>query len=47
MQEEIDALQHNNTWNLIPRRPNTNIMSSKWFYRIKYHEDGTTERYKS
>ena len=46
-QEEIDALQHNNTWNLVPRPPNTNIIGSKWFYHIKYYEDGNIERFKS
>ena len=47
MQEEIDVLQHNNTWNLVPRPCNTNIIGSKWVYRIKYHEDGTNERFKA
>ena len=47
MQKQIDALQHNNTWNLVPRPPNTNIIGSKWFYHIKYYEDGTIERFKS
>lgn len=29
MQEEIDALKSNQTWDLVPRPPNTNIVGSK------------------
>jgi hypothetical protein len=33
MQEEYDALMHNNTWSLVPPPPGANIVSSKWIFR--------------
>lgn len=47
MQEEIDALHSNHTWELVPAPPNTNIVGSKWVFRTKYRSDGSIERYKT
>ncbi|XP_024019780.1 uncharacterized protein LOC112091139 [Morus notabilis] len=47
MQEELTALYSNNTWHLVPRPSNTNIIGSKWVYHIKYKEDGSIDRYKA
>lgn len=47
MQEEIDALRSNATWDLVPRPPNANIVGSKWVFRTKYHADGSIERHKA
>ena len=47
MKEELDALRSNRTWSLVPHPANTNVVSSKWVYHIKYKEDGTLERYKA
>jgi len=46
MQAEITALASNNTWTLVPRRSDMNLVSSKWVFKIKTRSDGSIERYK-
>lgn len=46
MTKEFEALTDNGTWNLVPFSKDTNIISTKWVFRIKYCKDGTIERYK-
>ncbi|KAH9716300.1 retrovirus-related pol polyprotein from transposon RE1 [Citrus sinensis] len=47
MNEELQALNQNNTWTLVPRPQNANIIGSKWVYRIKYTDTGAIERFKA
>jgi hypothetical protein len=47
MQLEIEALENNGTWTVESLPPNKKAIGSKWVYRIKYHSDGTIERYKA
>ena len=47
MDEEIQALQTNLTWILVPQPANTNIVGSKWVFRTKYLPDGSVERLKA
>ncbi|KAJ4751619.1 Retroelement pol polyprotein-like [Rhynchospora pubera] len=47
MQNEIDALERNETWILEDLPPNKSAIGCKWVYRIKYHADGRVERYKA
>ena len=47
MQEEYRALMANQTWTLVPRSPDANIVTGKWLFRHKFKADGTLERYKA
>jgi hypothetical protein len=47
MDNEIEALHRNKTWHLVPCIPNTNVIDSKWVYKIKRKADGTIDRYKA
>lgn len=47
MQEGIDALHSNDTWELVPRPPDTNIVGLKWVFRMKFHVDGSIDRHKA
>jgi hypothetical protein len=47
MRDEFQALQSNQTWQLVPRPPNANVVSGKWVFRHKFHSDGTLSRYKA
>ena len=47
MKEEYHALVSNDTWQLVPRPSNTNIVSDKWVFRQKFHSDGSLSCYKA
>ena len=47
MQDEFDALIENNTWDLVLRPPNANVVRSLWIFRVKTKSDGSFERYKA
>ncbi|KAM0033618.1 putative RNA-directed DNA polymerase [Helianthus debilis subsp. tardiflorus] len=47
MNDELRALHNNNTWELVQRPPHSNVVGSKWIYRIKYKADGSLDRYKA
>ncbi|KAM1906652.1 hypothetical protein ACFX14_026396 [Malus domestica] len=47
MKEEIDALQQNQTWDLVPKPRDVKPISCKWVYKIKCRPDGSIERYKA
>lgn len=47
MQEEIQALEDNNTWTLCSLPMNKKALGCKWVYKIKYLSDGTIERFKA
>lgn len=47
MDEELQALIENHTWDLVPRPSDTSIIESKWVYTIKVKPDATLDRYKA
>ena len=47
MEEEYDAFMDNNTWELVPRPANANVVTGKWVFKHKFHADGSLERYKA
>lgn len=47
MLEEFQALCSNNTWDLVPRPPDANVVSGKWVFRHKLNPDGSLARYKA
>ncbi|RVW42883.1 Retrovirus-related Pol polyprotein from transposon RE1 [Vitis vinifera] len=47
MDEEVQALQNNRTWILVPRPIDTNIVGSKWVFRTKYLPEGSIECFKA
>lgn len=47
MQQELDALQENNTWDIVSLPKAKKTISCIWVYNLKYIIDGTTDRYKA
>jgi hypothetical protein len=47
MQEEYNALVHNNTWQLVPACPGKNVVDCKWIFKTKRHVDGAIEWHKA
>lgn len=47
MEEEISALKKNETWEKCRLPKGKKTVGCKWVFTIKYHTDGTIERYKA
>ncbi|XP_074265490.1 uncharacterized protein LOC141587925 [Silene latifolia] len=47
MQNEIRALENNDTWELTMLPPDKKALGCRWVYKIKYKSDGSIERYKA
>ena len=47
MKEEIDALEWNQTWDLVSKPRDVKPISCRWVYKIKRCSDGLIERYKA
>jgi hypothetical protein len=46
MDEELDQIEKNDTWELVPRPKNKNVISTKCVFRNKLNEDGHVTRNK-
>ncbi|CAJ2662323.1 unnamed protein product [Trifolium pratense] len=47
MNDEYNALIKNETWDLVPRPPDVNVIRSMWIFRHKEKSDGSFERHKA
>jgi hypothetical protein len=47
IQEEMEALLKNNTWNLVSLPKGKKTVGCKWVFSLKYKVDGSIERYKA
>jgi hypothetical protein len=46
MEEELDSLKQNDTWDIVDIPSNRKIVNCMWIFRIKYNSDGSIDRYK-
>jgi hypothetical protein len=47
MNEELDQIEKSDTWELIPRPTNKNVIGSKWVYKNNMNEQGNIVRNKA
>jgi hypothetical protein len=47
MNEELDQIERNQTWELVPRPKDENVIGTKWVYKNKMNEDGQEIRNKA
>jgi hypothetical protein len=47
MDEELQALQDNHTWDVVPCPSTVKAIGCKWVFSVKLHSDGTLDRYKT
>jgi hypothetical protein len=46
MNEELDQIEKNNTWELVPRPEDKKVIDSKWVFKNKIDEKGQVVRNK-
>ena len=47
MDDEMQSLEKNGTWKLVPRPKGRNLVSSKWIFKSKTNPDGSLDRRKA
>jgi hypothetical protein len=47
MDEELNQIEKNDTWELVQRPNNKNVINTKWVFRNKLNEDGHVTRNKA
>ena len=47
MQDELQALQDNHTWDIVPCPPRVKFIGCKWVYTIKLRADASIKRHKA
>ena len=46
MNKELDQIEKNETWELVPRCEDKNIVGTKWIFKNKFNQDGQVMRKK-
>lgn len=47
MNEELDAPEKNNTWEVTSLPHNRKMIGSKWIFKTKFKADGSIEKYRA
>ena len=47
MDEELEQIEKNNTWELVPRPKYKNVIGTKWIFKNKLNENGEVIRNKA
>ena len=47
MEEELNQIEKNKTWEIFPRPKRKNIVGTKWIFKNKFNEDGQFIRNKA
>ena len=47
MQEELNMIEKNNTWELVDRPTHKKAIGVKWVYRTKLNSDGSVNKHKA
>lgn len=47
MQEELQSIESNNTWELVPRPSHRKVIGVKWIFKAKFRFDGSLDKYKA
>jgi Reverse transcriptase (RNA-dependent DNA polymerase) len=47
MNEELQSLEKNHTWDIVCLPKGKKPIGCKWVYKIKYNNNGTVKRYKA
>ena len=47
MLTELDAIERNGTWKLVPRPKKRKIIGTRWIYKTKYKADGSLQKHKA
>ena len=47
MNEELEKIKKNNTWGLVPRPNDKNVIGTKWIFKHKLNENGEVIRNKA
>ena len=47
MDEELKMIEKNQTWELVNRPENKEVIGLKWVYKTKYNEDDSVQKYKA
>lgn len=47
IKDELDSMEKNTVWELVPRPQNKKLLKSRWVFRIKEDSNGKSVRYKA